>query len=213
MRIPRLVTIVSLAAVALTGCGGKARPAGTVGNSAGAATGVRAIDWQNRTYDSGDGGPFTVVNGVHEFAFDGDGNPVGPDYEPKDDEYVERGSFEVGQPVYGDLDGDGAEEAVIVTYYNGGGTGRFTGIDVYSIRDGQPVVLGGIPGGDRGDGGIDTVELDGAIVVVGRLMSVEGDGACCPSKLARERWRWSGSAFVEDEAARVVEDFGEATGF
>lgn len=201
-------TLFAAAAAALAACG---KPAATtpVGNRAADATSIRSIDWQNRTYDSGEGGPFTVVDGVFDFAYDANGNPVAPDHEPADDEYIERGSFEVSAPVFGDLDGDGAEEAVIVTHFNGGGTGRFTGIDVYTMRDGRPTVLGGIPGGDRGDGGIDTVSVDGKVVLVDRFMSVEGDGACCPSKLAHERWQWDGAAFVEDEAARQVEAYGE----
>jgi hypothetical protein len=41
------------------------------------------------------------------------------------------------------------------------------------------------------------------------MMSMEGDGACCPSKLQHERWSWDGKAFVEDEKARTLSDFAE----
>jgi hypothetical protein len=199
--------------VAAAACGGGTRAPTTVGNHSAAGAGggltVRSIDWLNRSYDSGDAGPVTVKDGVYEYAMDGEGNVVAPDYEPTDpDEYVERGSFEVGKPLFGDVDGDGAEEAVLVTYFNGGGTGRFTGVDVYAIRDGKEAVIGGIPGGDRGDGGIDDVKLEGKVILVSRMMSMEGDGACCPSKLQHERWSWDGKRFVEDEAARTLTDFG-----
>ena len=43
-------------------------------------------------------------------------------------------------------------------------------------------------------------------MLVDRMMSQEGDGACCPSKLQQERWAWKGGAFVEDEAARRLVD-------
>lgn len=202
----------SLAAAAAA-CGGGARPPTTVGNDTSAAGGgktVRDVDWLNRTYESGDMGPVTVVNGEYEFAFDGNGNVVAADYEPADpDEYVERGSFGVGEPTYGDVDGDGAEEAVLVTYFNGGGTGRFSGIDVWTMKGGKESLLGGIPGGDRGDGGIAGVRFDGKVVVVDRMMSQDDDGACCPSKVQIERWSWDGKAFVEDEAARKLENFNE----
>jgi hypothetical protein len=195
-------------------CGGGAKPPTTVGNHAGngAAGGktVRDIDWLNHTYDSGDMGNVTVVNGEYEFALDENGNTVAPDYEPTDpDAYVERGSFAVSPPIFGDVDGDGAEEAVLVSYFNGGGTGHFTGIDVYAMRDGKEVVLGGIPGGDRGDGGINDVQIEGKVILVDRMMSMDGDGACCPSKLQHERWSWDGKAFVEDEKARTLSDFAE----
>ncbi len=207
-----LTLLCALAAAAA--CGGGTRPPATVGNDtvSGGAGGktVRDVDWMNRTYESGDMGPVTVVNGEYEFAFDGNGNVVAADYEPADpDEYVERGSFGVGTPTYGDVDGDGAEEAVLVTYFHGGGTGRFSGIDVWTMKAGKETLLGGIPGGDRGDGGIAGVRFDGRVVVVDRMMSQDDDGACCPSKVQIERWSWDGKAFVEDEAARKLENFSE----
>lgn len=203
--------LFAAAALALGACKGGSSSTTPVGNQNGPAAGagsIRSIDWQNRTYASEEG-TYTVKDGTFEFAYDENGNPVPPDSEPTGDGYIERGSFGVAAPIFGDLDGDGAEEAVILSFFDGGGTGKFTGIEVYTMRAGREQVLGIIPGGDRGDGGIDDVRLDGAVVLVDRLMSVEGDGACCPSKIAHERWRWSGSAFAEDEAARVVEDFGE----
>ena len=209
----KLALASSALLVAVAACGGGARPPTTVGNSAGGGGGgatVRSIDWLNRSYDSGDMGQVTVVNGEYEFAMDEEGNMVAPDYEPTDpDAYVERGSFSVSPPIFGDVDGDGAEEAVLVSHFHGGGTGRFSGIDVYAIRDGKDVVLGGIPGGDRGDGGISDVRLEGQVIVVDRMMAMEGDGACCPSKLQHERWTWDGKAFVEDEAARTLSDFAQ----
>lgn len=204
-----LLSILAAAAA----CGGGAKPATTVGNTSSAgASGktVHDIDWLDRAYDSGEIGQVTVKDGVYEYAMDEHGNMVAPDYVPADpDAFVERGSFEVSKPIFGDLDGDDADEAVLVIHFNGGGTGRFTGIDVYGMRDGKEAVIGTIPGGDRGDGGISDVALEGKVVAVQRMMSMEGDGACCPSKLQHERWTWDGKAFVEDQAARTLSDFGE----
>jgi hypothetical protein len=193
------------------GCGGPAPGGGTIASStaSGVEPSVRSVDWLNRTYTS-DGGSVTVVNGDYEYAFDEEGNQVAADYEPRDpDGYVERGSFMVSPPVYGDVTGDGVEEAIIISTENSGGTGRFDAIDVYAIRGGQPVVIGGIPGGDRGDGGIAEAKVEGGVIVVWRMASQEEDGACCPSKVQVERWSWKGDAFVEDEAARKLEDFAQ----
>ena len=74
------------------------------------------------------------------------------------------------------------------------------------MRDGAPVVIGGIPGGDRGDGGIYDVNVEGGLAIVKRLHSLDEDGACCPSKVQVEHWRWDGSRFVEDESARTMID-------
>jgi hypothetical protein len=198
--------------LAMAACGGGARAPTTVANHAptGGGVTVRGIDWLNHTYESGDLGPVKLENGVYEFAMDEHGNMVAPDHEPADpDAYVERGSYSVQAPIFGDVDGDGAEDAVIVSTFWGGGTGHFTNIDVYAIQDGKDVLLGDIPGGDRGDGGIHDVRLEGKVIVVERLMSMDGDGACCPSKVQHERWSWNGTTFVEDEAARTTSDFGE----
>ncbi len=207
-RLSRLA--LALFPTVLAACGGTPRaatvPANQTAATAGAAPSVRSIDWLNRTYGSG----YKVENGVFEYAFDENGDQVAGDYQSEDpDAYVERGSFTVSPPEFGDVTGDGIEDAIILSVENGGGTGRFSGINVYTMRDGREVVLGEIPGGDRGDGGILDVTLEGQVVKVERMMSQDGDGACCPSKIQHERWRWDGKAFVEDVSARVLADFAE----
>jgi hypothetical protein len=198
--------------VSIAGCGGGAKPPTTVGNNTATSSvgkTVRDIDWLNRSYDS-ESGMLTVVNGEVEIHYDESGNVVGPDYKPADPDALPMpGWFSVSPPAYGDVDGDGAEEVAITTTFNGGGTGRFSGVDIYAMRDGKETVIGSIPGGDRGDGGIDNVTFEGKVIVVDRMMSMEDDGACCPSKLQHERWSWNGSAFVEDEKARTLSDFGQ----
>lgn len=200
----------SILIVTLAACGGARHASAPIGNTAApsaAPTGVRAVDWANRTYvsDGEGGGGYTVTDGYYEFAYDAEGNEVPGDYQPTNPgEYVERGSFSVGPPVYGDVTGDGADEAIIVTSWTGGGTGHFTGISVFGMQGAAPVELGGILGGDRGDGGVADVHLDGAVVIVERYRSGDDDGACCPSQIAHERWRWADGAFVEDEAARTI---------
>lgn len=182
---------------ALAACGGSSKPAVSSGGGPSAKIGVtsiRSVDFQNRTYDNTDAGAITVVNGEAEIEID----PEMPDM---------HGWFNVGAPVYGDIDGDGAEEAIVITSFNGGGTGTFTSGEVYALREGQGVVkLGEIPGGDRGDGGLDDIRIEGGKILVDRNLSTEDDGACCPSKLTKEVWTWNGSAFVEDEAARQTVD-------
>jgi hypothetical protein len=200
--------------VVVIACGGRPRaldhstpppPTPTVPTSA--EPSARSIDWLNRTYGAGEDGEMTLENGVFEFAYDEEGNQVAADYQPKDPEvYLPRGSFSVTPPIFGDLDHDNAEEAVLITLFDGGGTGKFSGIDVYSVRGGEPVLLGSIPGGDRGDGGIADLTVENGVIHVERYHSLDEDGTCCPSKVQDERWTWNGTEFVEDEAARVVRD-------
>jgi hypothetical protein len=171
---------------------------------------VHDVDWLNFTYTAGIGEveeKYTVVNGELEFAYDMDGNQVAPDYVPANpDDYVEHGYFQVAAPEFGDVDGDGLDEAMIVSVLNTGGTGQFDAITIYTMRGGEPAILGQIPGGDRGDGGISSATITDGAVLVERMMSQDGDGACCPSKAQHERWSWQGGAFVEDESARELTD-------
>lgn len=158
------------------------------------ASGVRAIDWRNRPYVLTGLGTVTVRDGRAEFALDDDGKVSAAGATPA--------SFRVEPPLFADIDGDGTEDAVVSNVLGTGGTGQFSSIGVYTVRGGQVVSLGEIPGGDRGDGGIRHVALAGTAVIVDRNVLAEGDGACCASTWRRERWIWRGDQLVEDAAAR-----------
>jgi hypothetical protein len=192
-------------AVLLAACGGTTAPVG-MGNVAPAEARprtIRGVDFQNFTYALGESA-FTVTRGECVVVFDADDDMMSPD------EFVRRypgaastreGFFHAAPPAYGDVDRDGAEDAVILTTFNGGGSGQLTSAWVYHLVDGEPAVLGTVPGGDRADHGLNsaTIDADGRVVVERNL---GGDGACCPTAIQLERWRWNGRDFVEDEAAR-----------
>jgi hypothetical protein len=194
LRLPLVAgVVVPLVFGAFGACrtSGAARPQVQDRSSGGGATGIQAVpsvspirgvDWMNRTYDVGEAS-YTVAGGIVE---------------------SDEGFFAVTEPVYGDLDGDGTEEAVVITLEGLGGTGRFSAVDVYTMKDGTEILLGGIPGGDRGDGGIHEVHVESGTLIVDRFASRDGDGACCPTQLQVERWTWNGERFVEDEGARTL---------
>jgi len=150
---------------------------------------VRAIDWQNRTYDLGQLGAVTVKDGHADFSISDD-NQVA-------EAGAERGSYAVDPPLFGDIDGDGALDAVISSVVSTGGTGHFSEVRIYTMRAKKLVELGVIPGGDRGDGGIRRVALDGRAVIVERNVLAEGDGLCCASGSRRERWVWRHGEMAE----------------
>jgi hypothetical protein len=160
----------------------------------GAAGEVRAIDWQNHTYALDELGPVTVKNGTADFAISDDNKAV--------EAGAGSGSYRVDPPRYADVDGDGIEDAIIASVTSTGGTGHFSEIRIYTVRAGKIVELGAIAGGDRGDGGIRRVALDGSAVIVERNVLAEGDGVCCASGAQRERWVWKAGEMVEDTAAR-----------
>ena len=208
----RVTTKLVWLALAAAACGGTTAPVGSVGNtgSGGAANAdrsIRTVDWSRFTYDTGEDGRFTVAGGTADFVFDDDGATMTraefarrhPGVDP-----TERGSFSVEAPVFGDVDRDGVEDAVITSSLWGGGTGHFTNVWIYRMRDGAPVVLGSIPGGDRAEGGIAGVAVaSGGAVLVSRY-ETDG-GACCPERVAHEVWRWNGAVFAQDVDVRRVE--------
>ncbi|MBC7976534.1 MAG: hypothetical protein H7138_16295, partial [Myxococcales bacterium] len=128
---------------------------------------IRAIDWQNHTYELDELGAVTVHAGHADFSISDDNKAV--------EIGTGSGSFAVEPPLFADVNGDGVDDAIISGVLATGGTGHFSEIRIYTLRSGTLVVLAAIPGGDRGDGGIRRVALDGTAVIVERNVLVEGD--------------------------------------
>jgi hypothetical protein len=191
---PAVACALTFALGAVGACGHAGDPPLANRNAAAPATGVRAIDWRNRPYVLTGLGMVTVRDGRAEFALDDEGKASATGATPA--------SFRIEPALFADIDGDGTEDAVISQVLGTGGTGQFSSIAVYTVRGGQVVSLGEIPGGDRGDGGIRRVALTGSAVIVERNVLAEGDGACCASTWRRERWIWRGGQLAEDAAAR-----------
>src|SRR5579863_3257142 len=63
---------------------------------------------------------------------------------------------------------------------------------MFSLENGVPVLRATIKGGDRGDGGIQSMKVKDGIVVV-RRFGDENSGACCPNRIEIEQWRWTGT--------------------
>jgi len=181
-------------AATLAACAHGPAEAPLANRGAHAAGEIRAIDWQNRTYELDELGPVTVKAGHADFAISDDNKAVAVG--------TGTGSFAVEPALFADIDGDGGDDAIVSSVLATGGTGHFSEIRVYTLRDGKLAVLAAIAGGDRGDGGIRHVALDGAAIIVDRNVLAEGDGICCASKAQRERWVWSHGELTEDEAAR-----------
>ena len=103
--------------------------------------------------------------------------------------------FEVRAVVYGDLDGDGNEEAVVDTICNSGGTGQFTDGLVYRMQNGKPVLIGNIGVGDRADGGLHEVKIVNGLLKVSRYGG--HSGACCPDYIETSTHKLTGKRLVE----------------
>ena len=116
-------------------------------------------------------------------------------------------SVVVGTIEYGDVTGDGKEEAMVVLYAERGGTESSNDVFVYTLKNGKPVVLWKFASGDRADGGLRKIHAEDSKVVVelagknkiigGNLYADDGtsNGDCCPTVFTRTKYQWVGGRF------------------
>jgi heat shock protein HslJ len=130
------------------------------------------------------GGAFTLANGRWE----------GKPYEP--------GSASVPSVTFlrdfrlaGDLDRDGAEEAVVLLAAGTGGTGEMTYLAVMGRPGGKLTNIATAPVGDRVQ--VRNAKVDGGRIVLDLVQAGENDAACCPGDLVTRTWGLSGAALKE----------------
>jgi hypothetical protein len=116
-----------------------------------------------------------------------------------DDDWVQESSIEGFQvtPAFGDLTGDGAEEAALRVYYGMGGSGSFTGVFVYSLDGGAPRRIAAVKGGDCSEGGIKSVRIAGGQLIV-ESYTPDSQSPCmaCYGGILMTRYEWLGGRFV-----------------
>lgn len=145
---------------------------------------IRKVNFKNFTYHPycADEEPekITVKNG--EFS-----------KETKYDEFTEHFYFNIFSINYGDLNGDGKDEAVILSVCNTGGTGRFSEGYVYTIKAGKPSLLARIPGGDRAFGGLRKAKVENGLLVVDQNDADRNQANCCSEYAETIKYRLNGS--------------------
>jgi hypothetical protein len=167
----------ALLVIALVGCA--RRPAGPT---------IHAIDFRNFTYvlpSDVEGEPparVRVVDGVH--------------HEPERDGFA--GEVDVRQVTYGDVDGDGRDDAIVILVDFVGAPSQHRDDEalVFALRDGAPAVIARVPGGDREDGGLVEVTAEPGGVRVEREVHDDRCAPCDSPPTAVEHWRWDGGALV-----------------
>lgn len=116
-----------------------------------------------------------------------------------DDDWVQEGNIEGFQviPAFGDLTGDGVEEAALRVYYGMGGSGSFTGVFIYSLDKGTLTRIATIKGGDRAEGGIKSARIAGGQLVIESYMS-DPQSPCmaCYGGILTTRYEWLGGRLV-----------------
>ena len=167
---------------------------GPVRGRAKSARDIRRIDFKNFVYNAG-GESVRLRRGRGSYRERGDSDFV----------Y----SVERVQVAYGDLTGDGQDEAAVTLYYTGGGTGAFSKGFVFTMRRGRLALLTPFEGGDRADGGIREVGIEGGLLRVRRnepeRMNDIPVGLCCPVAVITTRYRLDGGGLKQVGETQKVE--------
>lgn len=87
-----------------------------------------------------------------------------------------------GSELYGDLDGDGIEDAVVFLVESSGGTGNFVYIAAQLNQDGQPVDAGAVLIEDRIQ--VKSATIENGQINLEIITEGPGDAACCKSHKA-----------------------------
>jgi hypothetical protein len=155
---------------------------------------IRQVDFQNFTYHMG-GERIRVSNGRGV-------------YEGNSQETFSY-SIEKVTVAYGDLTGDGVDEAAVTLYYTGGGTGAFSKGFVFTLRDGRLFLLTTFAGGDRADGGIREVQIKDGLLWVQRnepeRLQDAPIGLCCPKYIITTKYKWDSRTLKQVGAAQKIE--------
>jgi hypothetical protein len=163
------------------------------------ANDIRKVDFKNFTYKAYCGGEQTNEADTIEIPVKkGELENVklkGDTYE-RDNESLPN-YFEVDSVKYGDITGDGKDEAVIRTLCNTGGTGQFSEGFVYTMKNGKPALLTRVEGGDRGYGGLQDIRVEKGLVVVEQNNPGETGGNCCAAWVDITKYRLSGGKLVQ----------------
>ena len=91
---------------------------------------------------------------------------------------------------WGDVTGEGRDDAIVVIRYDTGGTQFSYFVYLYSLSAGRPHLLGHFHAGDRAYSGLYRVYAQNKELVVELFDPDKRTGDCCSSGFIRTRYRW-----------------------
>lgn len=132
--------------------------------------------------------------------------PNYPEYTDRAKKYVTLKPGDGGPAMlnYGDVTGDGIEEAMMMLGIESKGSAIPEIVYIFGVINGKPKVLWSFETGDRADGGLRQVFADGGKLVIelfgkdriiGTNLYRGDEGLCCPSSFTRARYEWRGNRF------------------
>ena len=175
----------ALAAILLSAC--HSRPGPTAPAAAQQAVQAPSLqELKNATYSgvAEAGSSFTLAGGRWE------GQPFAPGAASRPSVTLAR-DFRL----LGDLDGDGADEAVVLLAGSAGGTGEMSYLAVVGRRGGKVANLTTAPIGDRVQ--VRDARIDGRDIVLEVVQAGQDDAACCPADLVTRIWGFEAGALKE----------------
>jgi len=98
---------------------------------------------------------------------------------------------------YGDLDGDGTDEAAVAMNYSTGGTANWEYLYVYKLVAGKPKLLARLESGSRADGGLGEVSIQNGLLILEFSDTARRVADCCSEGFVRVRYQWREKRFVE----------------
>ena len=126
---------------------------------------------RNTWYDTPSSGKHVKLeNGVYEAGSREEGNYAYVGYD---------------RAVFGDLNGDGVDEAAVLMWESGGGSGAFYFLCVVANRQGEPVCIATTKDDFYDRTKVNSVEVTERKVIIDAIVHGENDPLCCPTKPAR----------------------------
>jgi heat shock protein HslJ len=133
--------------------------------------------------------PVKLSNGIYVGLPFAAGDPARPTLE-----YVD------GEEIFGDLDGDGVEDAAVFLLERGGGTAAFTYVAAQLNRNGQPVDAGAALVEDRTQ--VRSAFVQNGQIVLDITTRGPGDPDCCPTHKIRKIYALQADRLVEEPVER-----------
>jgi hypothetical protein len=110
-------------------------------------------------------------------------------------EYGQYEGFTFESVSYGDVIGDGKEEAIVVLMYQTGGTQTTNYVYVYGLGEHGPKLLAYCHTGDRSDLGLYRVHPRNGLLVFELLDPARASGECCSSGVLISSYKWQNGVF------------------
>jgi heat shock protein HslJ len=101
----------------------------------------------------------------------------------------------IASMAFGDLNGDGVKDAVVVLVTNPGGSGTFYDLVAVLNRDGEPEHVATVSLGDRAK--IQALSVESGQIVVRMITHGPNDPMCCPTQEVEQTDALQGSKWVE----------------